>query len=144
MRTRNWDKLYQTYVKGYNRKSAKSEVGLDEIYSPAEFRAIYTALEADRKREIEAGTRKVANITQDLIARQELYDYSFKQAKAIKKAIYLEYGENVRLKDIRKNSSELTDDFWDLIRNERKRLFAERLSASEVADYISETYFGSP
>ena len=55
-----------------------------------------------------------------------------------------EYGENVRLKDIRKNSSELTDDFWDLIRNERKRLFAEGLSTKEVADYISETYFGSP
>ena len=66
-----------------------------------EFQAMYTALENDRKLEIKKGTRKVANITQDLIAKQELYSYSVKQAKELRKALKIKFGRDFKLKDIR-------------------------------------------
>ena len=52
MRTRNWDKLYSTYIKTYEKKQQTSRVGMEEIYNKYEFRAIYTALETDRKLQI--------------------------------------------------------------------------------------------
>ena len=62
---RNWNKLYQTYLKNYQKRKDKSIVGMEEKYTFFEFQAMYTALENDRKLEIKKGTRKVANITQD-------------------------------------------------------------------------------
>lgn len=139
---RNWDKLYNTYVKTYNKKALRSKVGLEEIYNKDEFKAVYTALENTRKLEIKKGQRKVANITQDLIAKQEKYEYSLKQAKELKKALKETLNINYKIKDIRTGQFR-SEEFWKLVKESKKELLLQGYNITEVNKMISGTFFGS-
>lgn len=136
MRTRNWDKLYSTYEKNYYKKAAKSKVGLEDKYSKVEFKTMYLALENDRKRELKKGQRKVLNITQDLIAKQERYEFSNKQAKNIQKAYQNQYGKKLKLLDIRMGTVELAA-FWDLVS-------AYSVTRQDGDPTVGQVFFGSP
>lgn len=138
---RNWIKLYKTYVARYNKKAVKSYVGMEEIYNFEEFRAVYSALEADRISEIKAGKRKVANITQDLIARQELYELTMKQAKVVQKRMEELYGEKISIRQIRLGK---TGEFWDDVRQAQQDLKSQGIVGKENAKIIASTFFGSP
>ena len=48
---RNWIKLFTTYNKMYDKKLATSKVGMEARYNLDEFKAMYTGLENDRKRD---------------------------------------------------------------------------------------------
>lgn len=133
MKKRNWTKLYETYKKKYNRVNASSTVPMERLYTKIEFEKMYVALESDRRREIKAGTRKVANITQDLIARQKQYDFSQKQAKIIQKALKERYGEKWTIKEIREGSARQTTEY----------LFAEVNQVSKQTDEVGAVFFGS-
>ena len=138
---RNWIKLYKTYVARYNKKAVKSYVGLEEVYNFEEFRAVYSALEADRISEIKAGKRKVANITQDLIARQELYELTMKQARVVQKRMEELYGEKMSIRQIRLGK---TGEFWSDVRQAQKELKDKGIVGKENAKIIASTFFGSP
>ena len=138
---RNWIKLYKTYVARYNKKAVKSYVGLEEVYNFEEFRAVYSALEADRISEIKAGKRKVANITQDLIARQELYKLTMKQARVVQKRIEELYGEKMSIRQIRLGK---TGEFWSDVRQAQQELKDKGIVGKENAKIIASTFFGSP
>ena len=138
---RNWIKLYKTYVARYNKKAVKSYVGLEEVYNFEEFRAVYSALEADRISEIKAGKRKVANITQDLIARQELYELTMKQARVVQKRIEELYGEKMSIRQIRLGK---TGEFWADVRQAQQELKDKGIVGKENAKIIASTFFGSP
>ena len=137
---RNWIKLYKTYVARYNKKAVKSYVGLEEVYNFEEFRAVYSALEADRISEIKAGKRKVLNITQDLIARQELYELTMKQARVVQKRMEELYGEKVSIRQIRLGK---TGAFWDDVRQVQQDLKSQGIVGKENAKVIASTFFGS-
>lgn len=141
---RNWIKLFTTYNKMYDKKLATSKVGMEARYNLDEFKAMYTGLENDRKREIRKGTRKVANVTKDLVARQENYLYTMKQAKTLKKAMQEQFNENYKLKDIRSGAIR-TEAFWQHVKEVKKLLEVNNplLTKGEVNEYISETFFGS-
>ena len=138
---RNWIKLYKTYVARYNKKAVKSYVGLEEVYNFEEFRAVYSALEADRISEIKAGKRKVANITHDLIARQELYQLTMKQARVVQKRIEELYGEKMSIRQIRLGK---TGEFWSDVRQAQQELKDKGIVGKENAKIIASTFFGSP
>ncbi len=137
MRTRNWNKLYSTYGKRYANKVAKSRVGMEEKYSFEEFKVVYEALENDRKKELQSGARKVANITQDIVARQEKYVYTLKQAKTLRNAMREQFNEEYKLKDIRAGVVK-TKEFWDVVNEYRKQ------TQNQVdAPTIGQVFFGS-
>ena len=138
---RNWIKLYKTYVARYNKKAVKSYVGMEEVYNFEEFRAVYSALEADRMSEIKAGKRKVANITQDLIARQELYKLTMKQARVVQKRMEVLYGEKMSIRQIRLGK---TGEFWSDVRQAQQELKDKGIVGKENAKIIASTFFGSP
>ena len=138
---RNWNKLYKTYVERYNKKVATSPVGMDEVYSLSEFMSVYTAMETDRMAEIRAGKRKVANITQDIVARQQAYDLSMKQAKVVQKRMEELYGEKISIRQIRLGK---TGEFWDDVRQVQQELKSQGIVGKENAKIIASTFFGSP
>lgn len=133
---RNWDKLYSTYEKRYYSKLKKSKVGLEDKYSKTEFKVMYLALENDRKKEVSRGERKVLNITQDLVARQEKYEFSTKQARAIRNAYTQQYGKRLKISQIRMGTIQL-DNFWDLVRTYRENM-------QEGDASVGQVFFGSP
>lgn len=137
---RNWNKLYKTYVERYNKKAVKSPVGMEEIYNFSEFQAVYTALENDRLAEIEAGKRKVANITQDLVAKQEKYEMTTKQAAIVQQRMEELYGERVSLHQIRLGK---TGEFWRDVKQAQQELKSQGMVGKENAKIIASTFFGS-
>ena len=140
---RNWNKLYATYVKTYNKKAAKSIVGMEQLYTVLEFKSMYTALENDRLAQMRKGTRKVLNITQDLVAKQELYEYSLKQARALKKALKQEFNETYTIKALRLGKVQKTEEFWDLVRKYQIELRDKGLSSADIKESVGQTFFGS-
>ena len=136
MRKRNWDKLYSTYEKSYYKKAARSKVGMEDKYSKTEFKVMYTALENDRLKEVKKGERKVLNVTQDLVARQEKYLFSTKQARNIQTAYLQEYGDKLKLSSIRSGTVQL-NNFWDLVKS-----YASTRSNNDPT--VGQVFFGSP
>lgn len=132
---RNWDKLYSTYEKRYYSKLKKSKVGLEDKYSKTEFKVMYTALENDRKKEVSRGERKVLNITQDLIARQEKYERTTKQARVLRNAYAQQYGKKLKISDIRMGTVQL-DNFWDLV-----RAYEENMQEGDAS--VGQVFFSS-
>ena len=135
MRKRNWDKLYSTYEKSYYKKAARSKVGMEDKYSKTEFKVMYSALENDRLKEVKKGERKVLNVTQDLIARQEKYQFSTKQARAIRTAYAQQYGKKLKISQIRMGTTQL-DNFWDLV-----RAYEENMQEGDAP--VGQVFFGS-
>lgn len=135
MRKRNWDKLYSTYEKSYYKKAARSKVGMEDKYSKTEFKVMYSALENDRLKEVKKGERKVLNVTQDLVARQEKYLFTNKQARNIQTAYLQEYGNKLKLNSIRAGTVNL-NNFWDLVKT--------YTAARTVNDpTVGQVFFGS-
>lgn len=137
---RNWNKLYATYKKAYEKKKAKSTVAMEDMYSKRDFIATYTALEEDRMEEIKQGTRKVANITQDLVSRQVEYKYSYKQAAVIQKQLNELYGEKVSIRRIREGS---TGEFWNDVRQAQSELRSQGIYGAKMNAIIAQEFFGS-
>ena len=151
---RNWNKLYTTYVSKYVKKQTSvvrenirrklhgetKLLSMEDMYSKRDFIATYTALEEDRMKEIKQGTRKVANITQDLVGRQVEYKYSYKQAKIIQKQLNELYGEKVSIQKIREGQ---TGEFWNDVRQAQSKLRANGVSGTKMNAIIAQEFFGS-
>lgn len=135
MRKRNWDKLYSTYEKSYYKKAARSKVGMEDKYSKTEFKVMYSALENDRLKEVKKGERKVLNVTQDLVARQEKYERTIKQARALRNAYAQQYGKKLKISEIRMGTVQL-DNFWDLV-----RAYEENMQEGDAS--VGQVFFGS-
>lgn len=151
---RNWNKLYATYVSRYLKKQTAIVIdklssklhgetnllSIEDMYSKRDFIATYTALEADRMEEIKQGTRKVANITQDLVNRQVEYKYSYKQAKVIQNQLNELYGEKISIQKIRKG---VTGEFWEDVRQKQSELKANGVHGTKMNAVIAQEFFGS-
>ena len=91
-------------------------------------------------KEIKQGTRKVANITQDLVGRQVEYKYSYKQAEVIQKQLNKLYGEKVSIRKIREGQ---TGEFWNDVRQKQSELRANGVSGTKMNAIIAQEFFGS-
>ena len=108
---------------------------MEDKYSKTEFKVMYSALENDRLKEVKKGERKVLNVTQDLIARQEKYQFSTKQARAIRTAYAQQYGKKLKISQIRMGTTQL-DNFWDLV-----RAYEENMQEGDAP--VGQVFFGS-
>lgn len=108
---------------------------MEDKYSKTEFKVMYTALENDRLKEVKKGERKVLNVTQDLVARQEKYLFTTKQARNIQTAYLQEYGDKLKLSSIRSGTAQL-NNFWDLVKS-----YASTRSSNDPT--VGQVFFGS-
>lgn len=153
---------YNAYRRSFDKRVNKMlEQGLtpyDGIpLSYREYKEIYAEERNDRIREIEKGERsRIGDVNAKIISDQ-VYELSEEQAYAIfdyMKTLSPEEREsldfdtrniNKAIAKIRQGEFVSEDlGLWDVIRNERERLFAAGLKKDEVRHKISQTFFGSP
>ena len=121
-----------------------------------EYKEIYAEEKNDRLKEIEKGQRSSLGDINAKIISDQVYELSEEQAYAIfdymktlspeeKEALNFSYKNiNIAIAKIRQGDFVREDlDLWDIIREERERLFASGLDKKEVAHKISQTFFGS-
>lgn len=144
-RARNWGKLFSSYVKQYNKISAKSPVPVESQLSLEEFKAQYTGMYNDRISDVRAGKRVAAtNITRDIVARQQMYKYSVKQAREIANQLKDWNVPGVTYKDIRLNRNpEAIQAFWDEVRAQQKIIEDLDFQAKKLADSLLKNFLGA-
>lgn len=144
-RARNWGKLFSSYVKQYNKISAKSPVPVESQLSLEEFKAQYTGMYNDRISDVKAGKRVAAtNITRDIVARQQMYKYSVRQAREIADQLRDWNVPGVTYKDIRLNRNpEAIQAFWDEVRAQQEDYRRFGFSGKEISRFIAQEFFGS-
>lgn len=169
MAKRKWSGTAKRSVKRYNayRKSFRKRT--DKMISQGltpydaipltyrEYKEIYAEERNDRLKEIEKGERSSIGDINAKIISDQVYELSEEQAYAIfdymKTLSPEERAElNFSYKNINKAIAKIRQgDFvkedlglWDIIQQERDRLFAQGLSKKEVKHAISQTFFGSP
>lgn len=143
-RTRNWDKLYNTYKIRYAKQKVVSEhigVEIEPIYSKNEFKITYQAMEMD----FATSGRKVPNLIQNMTRNQMDYKYSVAQARNIGAAIGRLGMTPPKFSQLRKSGmAAVPEEMWDAIRNRRMQLSRQGKNASQIRQIISQTFFGSP
>lgn len=144
--TRNWKKLYKTYIDNYNKSAINNLNQMADKYNMIEFKMKYTALENDRKKEILKGKRKILNIQQDII-RKQTYELSKGQALAVKYTLKETKGLDLKLRDIRRgkygSNKELISITFREIADQYNDLIDSGYSTIQAKKMISTVYFGS-
>ena len=132
--------------------------------SYADFTMTYAAYYNDLKKEVAAGDRKSVGDVVGAIVSDQVYKISGKQFKATLTAVQewneahpdrpINLGEGaseksvfyqmkVRTMDFNDEATELSP-WFDMIKEQRNKLFAEGKSVKEVRKEISKTFYGSP
>lgn len=169
MAKRKWSGQAKRFVKRFNaykrsfekRTNKMIEQGLtpyDAVpLTYREYKEIYTEERNDRLKEVEKGERASLGDINAKIISDQVYELSEEQACAIFDYMKtLSPEERIELgfsyKNINKAIAKIRQgdfvreelDLWDIIKEEREKLFAAGLKRSEVAKRISQTFFGSP
>lgn len=132
---------YEAYKREYALQQAKLRRKGYEMYSPRyselEFSTMYVAKRNEFKELIKEGKRKqIGNITQSLV-REQAYEFSSSQAKAMKEAAKVT-NQDLTYTQIRKGQFD-----WSKISADRSTLIGAGVSKADVAIIIAQTYFGS-
>ena len=168
MAKRKWSGTAKRSVKRYNAYRRSFSKRTDKMISQGltpydaiplsyrEYKEIYAEEKNDRLKEIEKGQRSSLGDINAKIISDQVYELSEEQAYAIfdymktlspeeKEALNFSYKNiNIAIAKIRQGDFVREDlDLWDIIREERERLFASGLDKKEVAHKISQTFFGS-
>ncbi|MBO7713204.1 MAG: hypothetical protein J6S85_06510 [Methanobrevibacter sp.] len=166
---RRWSGVAKRSVRRYNayRKSFSKRVDkmLEQGLTPydgipltyREYKEIYAEERNDRLKEVEKGERASLGDINAKIISDQVYELSEEQAYAIfdymktlspeeRAAIGFDYKNiNKAIAKLRQGEYVREDlGLWDIIRDERERLFAQGLKKDEVRKKISQTFFGSP
>ena len=155
-------KRYNSYRRNFNKRVNKM---IDSGLTPydaiplnyREYKAIYTEERNDRVKEVEKGERSSVGDINAKIISDQVYELSEEQAYAIfkymktlspeeKAELNFSYRNiNAAIAKIREGQFVKEElGLWDIIKDERERLFAEGLSKKEVGKKIAQTFFGSP
>ena len=155
-------KRYRAYRRSFEKRTNRMlEQGLtpyDAIpLTYREYKEIYVEERNDRLKEIEKGERASIGDINSKIISDQVYELSEEQAYAIfdymktlspeeREELNFSYKNiNAAIAKIRQGEFVREDlDLWDIIRNERDRLFASGMNKKDVAKQISQTFFGSP
>lgn len=157
-----WGRRYKQYLDKFYKRSDKM---ISEGLTPYDgiplkfknYKELFLEEKNDRSKEIKEGKRSsMGDINSQLISNQ-LYELSEEQAYAIfdyMKTLSPEEREALDFdtRNINKAIAKIRQGefvskglgLWDIIREERERLFGEGLSKKEVRQRISQTFFGSP
>lgn len=160
--------MYSTYNKRYNKqmeliaKESERGIPVPEMTAPYnynQFKMVYTAMENTRQTEISKGRRKVLNITQDMVRKQQKYELSYKQAVHIRRALtkYTDGGYTISLRNLMLYGTnmmevmldQLAEDYGEIheIRGDTllyNTLLADIKRNVHFRNYIRQTIFGSP
>lgn len=168
MAKRKWSGTAKRSVKRYNAYRRSFEKRTDKMISQGltpydaiplsyrEYKEIYAEERNDRVKEVERGERSSIGDINAKIISDQVYELSEEQAFAIfdymktlspeeRAELNFSYKNiNAAIAKIRQGDFVREDlDLWDIIREERERLFASGLDKKEVAHKISQTFFGS-
>lgn len=143
-RKRKWRSLYKTYGRMYRKRARKTSLPIEDKMSYADFKFAYLTLEQARLEEVTAGTRKVPNVTRDLVNSQT-GAITARQAKAIAGAAESLGVKGISYMKLRMKGKDVegAEQLWDAIKNKRSELFKQGLSKGEVTNEISSSFFGS-
>lgn len=153
-------KKYAAYKVEYKKREAMlAKKGYSmydqQILTKTEYREMYQATLNDRKKEVKSGERKSVGDINKAIVSMQAYELSEKSAYAIfdlleqkKEELGIDYDTsniNDLIMKIRQGEW-LSEEvgIWDIISEERARLFKLGLTKKQVAKQISQTFFGSP
>lgn len=140
---------YENYVQKYKeqakRVASKYGVAMEApMYTERQFSLL---VKAERERLRDEG-KSPANATRNLIQRQT-YAGSYKQGIAALKGYLEVFGDKLSATERSQMISQfrfknkLSDAWYDLIAQERKRLLAQGKSKAEIAELIAEEFYGS-
>lgn len=135
----NYEKLYRTYQK---RRDILYKQGkpLEEQLSLPMFAATYEGMKQQYK---ELGYKSpTKNIIQNLTRQEIAYDFSLKQARALRPLLEEKLGGKVKLKDIRLYSYQNEYDVKAAVKDYNKILKEQGVvSSKERAKLIKNTFF---
>lgn len=139
----NFDELYDIYQAQYV-KSLKQTGGsfAESMQSKTEFKVNF--IDVKNQIKLSKGHRLSGTQISQQLARNDVYEYSQKQAKAVKEFLREERGAGAKLPsvaDIR--AGNVPQSFWDNIREMYKKQKAAGKSTKEAKKYISTHVFGS-
>lgn len=136
-------KEYKKYSTEFNRLLEKTGKDGSEKLTFQEFKR---AFKVESEEEL-SGRIKVSRNLSKKIAEQSFYEFSYREARMIRKYAIeqgVEGAEKVRIYEIRQGlKEEFEDAFYDAIREERESLFSAGLNKSEVRREISIRFFDS-
>lgn len=169
MAKRKWSGAAKRAVKRYNAYRRSFAKRVDKMISQGltpydgipltyrEYKEIWAEERNDRIKEIEKGERSSLGDINAKIISDQVYELSEEQAYAIfdyMKTLSPEEREalNFDYRNINKAIAKLRQgeyvreelNLWEIIKEERDRLFASGLDKNEVRKKISQTFFGSP
>lgn len=138
-RKTDYRKFYGDYLRQYEKSKAVAGLAADSKMSFSEFKTNFDLARLEDKR---SGGIRIAQ----QLARDDVYERSGRQSSEIAK-----YVKEHNLKIDGKTPSywairagNVPAEFWNVIKQERKRLFESGESAGAVRLIISEQFFGSP
>lgn len=140
MKKYDYKDLYSKYKQQYEKSRARTGFAAEPPQSFDEFKMNFNAV----KREIkEQKTHRLSGtqIAQGL-AREDVYERSFKQARSIREALGKHGFEAPSLSSIR--AGNIPADFWKMVKDERQGAIERGMSQRDASIYISKYIFGSP
>lgn len=169
MARRKWSGKAKRSVKRYNAYRKSFQKRTDKMISQGltpydaipltyrEYKEIYAEERNDRLKEIEVGKRASLGDINAKIISDQVYELSEEQAYAIfdylktlspEERAELDFSyKNINAAISKLRQGEFVREelgLWDIIKEERDRLFASGLKKNEVSKRIAQTFFGSP
>jgi len=135
----DYKSLYKDYMTQYNKSVAKAGTAAESPQSIYEFKMNFNSIK-DEIKNTKSHRLSGKQIAQK-IAREDVYEKSLKQAKAIKEALEITGFESPSLSAIR--AGKVPEEFWDLVRKEKEAALKRGKTKKEANIYISQYIFGS-
>lgn len=135
----DYKSLYKDYMTQYNKSVAKAGTAAESPQSLDEFRMNFNSIKNEIKRN--KSHRLSGKQIAQKIAREDVYEKSFKQAKVIREALEKQGFELPSISAIR--AGKIPEEFWDIVREEKKAALERGNTNKEANIYISEYIFGS-
>ena len=145
---------YQSYLEQwYEKKEQLEKKGIkmfqNEPSSEAEFNMRYTGTFNEKKLLVKQGKLKTTGNITRAIVEQEAYEYSFKQAKAFKKALAEAEGnfKNLNLQDLRNGENSVASQARQMLFNKAKEIYDKEKKAGKTPEQankqVRKVVFGS-
>ena len=135
----DYKSLYKDYMTQYNKSAGKAGTAAESPQTIDEFKMNFNSIK-NEIRDTKSHRLSGKQIAQK-IAREDVYEKSMKQAKAIKQALEITGFESPSLSAIR--AGKVPEEFWDLVREEKRAALQRGMTKRQANIYISSYIFGS-
>ena len=136
----DYKSLYKDYMTQYNKSVAKAGTAAESPQSIHEFKMNFNSIK-DEIKNTKSHRLSGKQIAQK-IAREDVYERSIKQAKALKKALE-KMGFESSSSVTAMRAKKVPQEFWDLVEKEKKSALERGKTNKEANIYISQYIFGS-